>query len=78
MKEDDLEQEMEAPLAGLVVEIKIKVGDKVSEDDEALIMEAMKMKTPILIPCDGIVKELKVKEGDEVEEEDILAIIVEE
>ena len=72
-----MEQEMEAPLAGLVVEIKIKVGDKVSEDDKALILEAMKMKTPILIPCDGIVKELRVKEGDEVEEDDILAIIVE-
>ncbi len=56
-----MEQEMEAPLAGLVVEINIKVGDEVSEDDEALILETMKMKTPILIPCDGIVKELIVR-----------------
>ena len=71
-------QEMEAPLAGLVVEINIKVGDKVKEDDEALVLETMKMKTPVFVPCDGTVEEVRVREGDEVEEDDILAIIAED
>ena len=43
----------------------------------ALVIEALKMETPVYVPCDGTVKEIKVKEGDEVAEDDVLAIIVE-
>ena len=68
-------QEVIAPLAGKVFKILIAVGDEVEEDDETIIIEAMKMETPIFAPCDGTVKEIKVKEGDAVEEEDVLAII---
>jgi len=71
-------QEIEAPLAGKVVKLNIKVGDKVKEDDEALILEAMKMETPVFVPCDGTVEEVRANEGDEVEEDDILAIITED
>jgi len=67
--------ELTAPLAGKIISLNIKEGDKVEEDDDALVIEAMKMETPIYTPCDGIVKEIKVKEGDEVEEDDVLAII---
>jgi acetyl-CoA carboxylase biotin carboxyl carrier protein len=71
-------QEIEAPLAGKVIKLNIKVGDKVKEDDEALILEAMKMETPVFVPCDGTVEEVRANEGDEVEEDDILAIITED
>jgi acetyl-CoA carboxylase biotin carboxyl carrier protein len=64
-----------APLAGKVVAVKIKVGDKVEEDDEAMVIEAMKMETEVFVPCDGTVKEILVKEGAMVEEDDVLAII---
>ncbi|AOY60591.1 MULTISPECIES: acetyl-CoA carboxylase biotin carboxyl carrier protein subunit [Desulfococcus] len=68
-------EEILAPLAGKIVKINLEVGAKVEEDDEALIIEAMKMETPVFVPCDGTVKEVRVKEGDSVEEEDVLAII---
>ena len=71
-------REIEAPVAGLVLKLVIKVGDKVKEDDEAVILEAMKMKTPVFVPCDGTVEEVRVNEGDEVEEDDILALISED
>jgi acetyl-CoA carboxylase biotin carboxyl carrier protein len=71
-------QEIESPLAGKVVKLNIKVGDKVKEDDEALTLETMKMETPVYVPCDGTVEEVRVHEGDEVEEDDILAIIAED
>jgi acetyl-CoA carboxylase biotin carboxyl carrier protein len=71
-------QEIIAPLAGKVFQLNIGVGDKVEEDDEALVIEAMKMETPIFAPCDGTVKQVNVKEGDEVEEDDVLAIIDED
>jgi acetyl-CoA carboxylase biotin carboxyl carrier protein len=70
-------QEILAPLAGKVFQLKIKVGDRVEEDDEALIIEAMKMETPIYAPCSGTVKQVNVKEGDAVEEDDVLVVIEE-
>ena len=68
-------QELLAPLAGKIVKIDINVDDKVEEDQDAMVIEAMKMETPVYVPCDGTVKEIKVKQGDEVEEDDLLAII---
>lgn len=71
-------EEIIAPLAGKVFQVNIKVGDRVEEDDEALVIEAMKMETPIYVPFNGTVKQLNVKEGDEVDEDDVLAIIEED
>jgi len=70
-------QKIAAILPGKVSAVNINVGDKVEEDEEALVIEAMKMETPIFVPCDGTVKEVLVKKGDEVEENDLLAIIEE-
>ena len=67
--------EIVAPIAGKVVRLEIEVGIKVEEDDVALILEAMKMETPIYVSCEGTVKEIKVKEGDMVEDGDILVIL---
>ncbi len=68
-------EEITAPLAGKILSIEITVGQKVEEDDDAMVVEAMKMETSIYVPCDGTISEIKVKEGDEVEEDDVLAII---
>jgi len=71
-------QKIVAPLDGKIFQLKIKAGDKVEEDEEILVIEAMKMETPIFTPCDGIIREVRIKEGDEVTENDVLAIIDEE
>jgi len=71
-------QEITAPLAGKVLQMDLEVGAKIEEDEEALVIEAMKMETPIYAPCNGTVKEIKVKEGDTVEEDDVLVIIEED
>ena len=68
-------QEILAPLAGKVFELLVAVGDKVEEDDETIIIEAMKMETPVFAPCDGTVKEIRVSKGDTVDEEDVLIVI---
>jgi biotin carboxyl carrier protein len=68
-------EEILAPLSGKVFKVYVSVGDQVEEDDEVIIIEAMKMETPVFAPCNGAVKEVKVKEGDTVEEDDVLAII---
>jgi biotin carboxyl carrier protein len=68
-------EEIRAPLAGKVIQINVGAGDQVQEDDEVLIMEAMKMETPVYAPASGTVQEVKVKKDDAVEEDDLLVVI---
>lgn len=67
--------EVRAPLAGKVLSLSVNVGDKVEEDEEVLVIEALKMETVVYAPCAGTLSEFKVKPGDQVEEEDLLALI---
>lgn len=64
---------IESPMAGKVLEIMVKAGQKIAEDDEVIILEAMKMENPVFAPEDGVVKEIKVKVGQQVAEGDIIA-----
>ena len=68
-------QEIVAPLAGKIIGVNIESGAKIEEDDEAFVIESMKMENPIYAPCGGTVKEVKTKEGDMVRENDVLAVI---
>ena len=64
-----------APLSGTIWKITAAPDEVVEEDDEVLIIEALKMETPIFAPCDGKVKEIHVKEGDTVDEDQPLMSI---
>ncbi len=65
-------EEIKAPLAGKIISILVNQGDTVEEDDEIMVLEAMKMETAVYAPKDGTVLEIKVKIGDTVEEDDAL------
>ena len=73
-----MEAILNSPLAGKVYKLHVAAGAKVEEDDELIVLEALKMETPVYAPCSGTIKELRVKEGDDVEEDDILAVIVQD
>ena len=68
-------EKMEAPLPGKILNIKANVGDKVSDGDEVLSIEAMKMENPLMSPVKGVVKEINVTKGQAVKAGDILAVI---
>ena len=70
-------QKILAPLAGRILKVHVAAGASVEEDDEVVIIEALKMETPIYAPCTGVVKEVRVSAGDSVEEDDVLAVIEE-
>ena len=70
-----MSHEIKAPLAGKVISLSVNVGDTVEEDDEILVLEAMKMETPVYSSADGTVKEIRVQQGDSVEEDDGLVVI---
>lgn len=64
-----------APLAGVVLEISVKIGDKVDVDDPLLVLEAMKMKTVIGAHKAGEVTAIHVKPGDAVDADQALVTI---
>lgn len=64
-----------APLAGVVVEVNVKVGDSVKAGDKILTIEAMKMKTAVSAHRDGTVSSVPVKVGDAVDAGQVLVVI---
>ena len=74
-KETEGKETIKAPMQGLIVDVKVKAGQKVKTGDEIVILEAMKMENPIVAPCDGTVSEIRVIKGDTVNADDILAVL---
>ncbi len=66
--------DIKAPMPGLILDINIKVGQEVKENDTLLILEAMKMENVLTSPRDGVVKSIMVKKGDAVEKNQLLII----
>jgi biotin carboxyl carrier protein len=64
--------EIKAPMPGLVLEVSVKVGDKVTKGDKVLILEAMKMENVLKAAGDGIVKSINVTKGAAVEKGTVL------
>jgi biotin carboxyl carrier protein len=61
-----------APMPGLIVDLRVKVGDKVQPGDALLILEAMKMENMIKALAESTVKSVKVTKGDSVEKNQVL------
>jgi biotin carboxyl carrier protein len=64
--------DIKAPMPGLVLDIKVKIGDEVKKGDQILILEAMKMENNLKSPGDGVVKDIKVNVKDNVEKGQVL------
>jgi len=64
-----------APLAGDVVKMLVKPGQKVSEGEGLVILEAMKMETSVSAPSDGTVVEVRVQAGDSCTVGDVLVTL---
>jgi len=55
-----------APLPGVVLDIKVKVGDAVKKGDTILVLEAMKMENNIQSTTDGTISKVSVEKGASV------------
>jgi biotin carboxyl carrier protein len=67
--------EITAPMPGTIVDVKVKVGEKVLAGQDVVVLESMKMENPIRATADGTVKEIKVANGDKVPAKQVLVII---
>lgn len=57
-----------SPMAGLVFKCMVKPGDMVILNQVVIVLDAMKMETPVYAPVAGTVTAVLVKEGDAVDE----------
>jgi pyruvate carboxylase subunit B len=62
-------------MPGLIIEYKVKEGDRVKTGDVLLILEAMKMQNNITAPVAGIVKKIKGTPGTSVPKDSVLCIL---
>ena len=61
-----------SPMPGVVVGLKVKVGDKVEEGETVATLSAMKMETSIPSTIAGVVKRVLINVGDKVDGNDLL------
>lgn len=55
-----------SPLPGVIIAVKVNVGDAVKAGQTVAVLEAMKMENDIQAECDGTVTAVKVAKGDSV------------
>ncbi len=55
-----------APMPGTVIKVLVEAGARVAARQPLLVLEAMKMETPLVSPYDATVRAVHVSEGDRV------------
>jgi acetyl-CoA carboxylase biotin carboxyl carrier protein len=68
-------KELTASMAGTVLNVMVESGDTVTEGQEVLMLESMKMEIPVESQGAGKVAEIKVNIGDFVNEGDVLLVL---
>lgn len=63
------------PVGGMILSLKVKVGDRVKEGETIAVVEAMKMQVNISTKVSGKVKEIYAYEGEVVDSGDVLMVV---
>ena len=66
---------VQSPLPGVILDLKVAVGDQVKAGQTVAILEAMKMENNINAECDGVITAIKVAKGDNILEGSDIVII---
>lgn len=67
--------EMRAPLPGLLLELSVREGEHVKEQQVVAVLESMKMNLELRAPRDGVVRELRAVPGQQVAQDELLAVL---
>jgi len=57
---------LSAPMPGTVIKVLVSKGDRVQPRQPLVVLEAMKMETPVVSPYAAVVRAVHVSEGDRV------------
>jgi len=64
--------EVRAPMPGLVLDVRVAVGDAVEAEEGLLVLEAMKMENELKAPSSGRVAAIHASAGDAVDKNALL------
>lgn len=64
-----------APIPGLILEIRVKVGEAVSAGQIVSVLEAMKMENSLITHISGTVTEIRVEKGAQVSTGDVILFV---
>ena len=65
-----------APLSGNIISVLVTPGQQIEEGSEVIILEAMKMETPVCTSQAGVVEKIHVEEGHSVVAGDCLLTVI--
>jgi biotin carboxyl carrier protein len=63
---------VKSPLPGVILQINVNQGDKVTRGQKLLVMEAMKMENEIKSDTDGVITAIKVTPGQSVLQDEVM------
>ncbi|HJJ56095.1 MAG TPA: pyruvate carboxylase subunit B, partial [Methanocorpusculum sp.] len=66
---------VKSSIQGMVLDIKVKIGQIVSKGDTLVLLEAMKMENPVVSSIDGTVTDIFVSNGDIIQSGDVLMVV---
>ena len=66
-KKEAGEADLDSPISGKIVTVKVKKGQTVKKGDVLIVIEAMKMEYLIRAPYDGKIEKVHFKENDQIE-----------
>lgn len=69
------EETIVSPMAGTILDVKVKVGDKVEKGQVVAILEAMKLENEVVATASGVVKQVLVNKGKAVQNQEGLIIV---
>ncbi|NKQ58391.1 biotin/lipoyl-binding carrier protein [Amycolatopsis sp. K13G38] len=68
-------EEVRAEIVANVLEVLVRVGQRLTAGDVVVLLESMKMEIPVLAEADGLVTSVAVREGDVVQADALLAVL---
>ena len=69
------DQEVKAPMAGTILDVKVAVGAQVKKGQVIAILEAMKLENEVVSTAEGTVKQVLVNKGQAVTNQQVLVIV---
>jgi acetyl/propionyl-CoA carboxylase alpha subunit len=72
-----VESSVTAPMPGTVIRVLVRAGDEVAARQPLVVLEAMKMETPLVSPYEATVRAVHVGEGDRVAVGELLVELTE-
>jgi len=66
--------ELKAPMPGLVLDVRVSVGDTIKKGEPLIVLEAMKMENILKATADVTIKKIAVERGNAVEKNQILIL----